>query len=108
MADDKTVAQPAAMIRGGDLTDQVGRLTRDLYESFAARTGGNPNAPGAAPSPFGDDASGKKALATYGPPHTELLDALKSLADALEGAAKMTTGSGANFAKAQNDAVDMI
>ncbi|MFF5408313.1 hypothetical protein ACFY8K_35870 [Streptomyces misionensis] len=106
--DDKTVALPHSMMRGGMLTDQIGDLARGLYDDFAMRTTIDPNSTDTSKNPFGLDAAGKKALATYLPAHTDLLKAVKDLADALQSAAAMTIGSGANFQKAQNDAIDQI
>ncbi|MET8566299.1 hypothetical protein ABZV75_39210 [Streptomyces flaveolus] len=104
MADDeKTVAQPEQMVRGGELTDKVSRYARNMADTFVSNTRQDPNHP-----VWGNDTYGKKFFAEFGDTHKDLSKAIVQLADAISSAAAMTYGSGTAFKKAQGDAVGMI
>jgi hypothetical protein len=100
---DLFAALPDEVKRGGDATDQVARLVAMFQQGYDALTSWDPAGP-----PWGRDQVGKAFEAQYTKPHTALREAMAQLGMALGGAADLTTSSGQDFSRTQDDALDGI
>ncbi|GGZ01037.1 hypothetical protein ACWDE9_01680 [Streptomyces olivaceoviridis] len=99
MADDNVfVADPSRIQSGAGATDQVAEATDRAAEQFAEDTAFDPADP-----PWGNDSYGKQYVQNYVPFHNLLRDGIRDLAQAMEGAARLTLSSGKNFEKTQTD-----
>ncbi len=96
-------ADPGRIQSGGSATGNVADVTDRAADQFADAT-----AYDMADPPWGNDTYGKQYVQNYVPIHTMLRDGVRSLAQALESASRLTIDSGKSFSKAQSDNMDNI